>query len=610
MEHEREELSMVVAGHVDHGKSTIIGRLLADTHSLPEGKLEAVQENCRRNSKPFEYAFLLDALKEEQAQGITIDVARCFFKTEKRNYIIIDAPGHIEFLKNMVTGASWAEAALLVIDADEGVQENSRRHGFMLSMLGIRQIAVLVNKMDLAGYRETVFRQIVSEYTDFLRQIDVEPAVFIPVSGREGDNIAIRSDQMGWYSGPTVVEQIDAFRTEPPPEAKPFRMPVQDVYKFTRGGDSRRIVAGKVETGRLKVGDEVVFYPSGKKSVVSSIEAFNVKGPQQEISAGWSTGFTLREQIYVRRGEVAAIQGQPAPSTTRRIHVNLFWLGKQPLVRNKKYLFKLNAIKVEVELERIVRVMDASDLSQKERDQVDRNDVAECILKLDHMIAFDPSAEMPETGRFVIVDDYEISGGGIIVKALVDDQAQLNQRVQRRNLHWESPSISEEERAERYNQKSCLILVSGAPEDQLRKQVAKDLEKRLFHDGKFVYFIGMANLLYGLSADIKNGHEGLPDLDEVEVEHFRRLAELVNLMMDAGVIVVVSARALRTEDVNVLEAALMDRAERIFTVWTGDHITTDLQPALHLACEECTDGAQKIKEFLQQQGVIFNPWLK
>jgi bifunctional enzyme CysN/CysC len=182
----REQMNIVIAGHVDHGKSTIIGRMLADTKSLPEGKLEQVKENCRLNSKPFEYAFLLDALKDEQSQGITIDAARVFFETKKRHYIIIDAPGHIEFLKNMITGASRAEAALLVIDAAEGVQENSRRHGYMLSMLGIKQVTVLVNKMDLVGYKQDTFESIVNEYTDFLHKINVEPASFIPVSGREG----------------------------------------------------------------------------------------------------------------------------------------------------------------------------------------------------------------------------------------------------------------------------------------------------------------------------------------------------------------------------------------------------------------------------------------
>ena len=192
-------MNLVIVGHVDHGKSTIIGRLLADTHSLPEGKLEQVRANCERNSKPFEYAFLIDALKDEQAQGITIDSARVFFKTPNRHYLIMDAPGHIEFLKNMVTGASRAEAALLVIDAHEGVQENSRRHGYMLSLLGIKQIAVLVNKMDLKGYQQAAFEEIREEYKTFLSHLNIESPYYIPVSGFQGDNIASPSSSMTWY---------------------------------------------------------------------------------------------------------------------------------------------------------------------------------------------------------------------------------------------------------------------------------------------------------------------------------------------------------------------------------------------------------------------------
>jgi bifunctional enzyme CysN/CysC len=602
VQNDRQTLSLVVAGHVDHGKSTIIGRLLADTNSLAEGKLEAIRENCRRNAKPFEYAFLLDALKEEQSQGITIDVTRCFFKTEKRNYIIIDAPGHIEFLKNMITGASWAEAAILVIDAEEGVRENSRRHGFMLSMLGIRQIAVLVNKMDRIGYDEQVFRRIVSEYSAFLQQINIVPEIFVPVSGRDGDNITSLSKNMPWYQDLSVIQLIDEFRSEPPDDEKPFRMPVQDIYKFTRAGDTRRIIAGTIESGRIAQGDEIIFYPSGKRSRVDSLEAFNV--PEQLLfqGAGWAAGFTLTEQIYVRRGEVAAIDGQEKPHTTDRMRVNLFWLGKNPLIADKKYLFKINAIKVEMQLESVVRVIDASNLEQKVIDCVERHDVAECIFKFDHTIAFDLHADIPATGRFVVVDDYEISGGGIIVEALDPEHKDLKLNVQRRNIHWENPAISELERSERYNQKSCLILVTGKPTDTLRKQVAKALEKQLFLDGKFVYFIGMANLLYGIDADIQKDNL---DPDEVEVEYFRRLAEVANLMMDAGLILVVSARELRSSDLSILETVLEDRSARIFTVWAGDEITTDIHPSLHLRPEEYEGGALKVKEFLRGQGIIF-----
>ena len=243
-------MPIVIVGHVDHGKSTVIGRLMADTNSLPEGKLEQVKAMCARNARPFEYAFLLDALKNEQAQGITIDTARCFFNTSKRHYIINDAPGHIEFLKNMVTGAARAEAALLVIDAGEGVQENSKRHGYMVSMLGLKQLAVLVNKMDLVDYSEAKFEAIKSEYLAFLEKLGVHPSAFIPVSAREGVNIAAGSQkEMPWYKGLTVLEQVDAFEKVRGDETKPFRLPVQDIYKFTAAGDDRRIVAGTVSTG-------------------------------------------------------------------------------------------------------------------------------------------------------------------------------------------------------------------------------------------------------------------------------------------------------------------------------------------------------------------------
>ena len=330
----REDMNIVIVGHVDHGKSTIIGRLLADTGSLPEGKLESVKEMCRRNSKPFEYAFLLDALKDEQAQGITIDSARCFFNTEKRNYIIIDAPGHIEFLKNMVTGAARAEAALLVIDAKEGVKENSKRHGYLLSMLGIKQITVLVNKMDLADYSEDRFNEIEKEYREFLKSINVEPKSFIPVSGFFGENIKNKSEKLNWYKGLSVLETLDSFEAKDNGSSLDFRMPVQAVYKFTKNGDDRRIIAGTVETETLKIGDEAVFYPSGKRTKVKTIEEFNAP-VRSEVTPGYATGFTMEEQIYVKRGELVAIEGQAKPEVSTRIKTKLFWLGRNSLIKGK-----------------------------------------------------------------------------------------------------------------------------------------------------------------------------------------------------------------------------------------------------------------------------------
>ena len=355
-----ERMHLVVTGHVDHGKSTIIGRLLADTGSLAEGKLEAVRATCERHAKPFEYAFLLDALKDEQAQGITIDSARVFFKTPRRQYIIVDAPGHVEFLKNMITGASRAEAALLVIDAHEGIRENSRRHGFLLSMLGIRQIAVAVNKMDLVGYNQAAFDRIVDEYRGFLGRFGVAPTWFIPVSGFNGENLTAPSAHLRWYSGPSVLDALEQFDNRPPLTAAPFRMPVQSVYKFTEHQDDRRIVAGTVESGRIREGDEIVFYPSGKRSRVKRLEAFNGP-PRHEAAAEEAIGFTLTEQIYIARGEIAMKAGQPKPQVSRRMKVSLFWLGRDPLVPGKEYVLKLGTARMPFRLEQIHRVIDAED---------------------------------------------------------------------------------------------------------------------------------------------------------------------------------------------------------------------------------------------------------
>ena len=597
-EADTRRVNIVIVGHVDHGKSTVIGRLLADTHSLPEGKLEQVRAQCELNSRPFEYAFLLDALKDEQSQGITIDAARVFFKSRQRPYLILDAPGHIEFLKNMITGAARAEAALLVIDAAEGVQENSRRHGYMVSMLGIRQLAVLVNKMDLVDWDRGVYDRIVRDYGAFLEQVGIRPACFIPVAGRSGDNIAARSDNLEWYQGPTVLEALDAFRSEPSPVDGPFRMPVQDVYKFTKEGDDRRIVAGTIESGTISTGETVIFYPSGKKSRVKSIEAFN-RPAQHRAEAGGAVGFTLSEQIYITRGEIAALETQPRPQVTTRLRVSLFWLGKESMVKRKEYLLKLGTTRVTCRVEEVLRVMDASTLgATAQSTAIQRHDVAECILKLDRAIACDLAEDVAATSRFVIVDDYEIRGGGIVREALPDRQTVMRDRVLLRNYKWEPSIIQPERRAEKYNQKAALILVTGEHESD-RKGVAKALEGKLFEDGKVVYFLGIGSVLYGVDADIERKPEN-------RLEHMRRLAEVANLMLDAGIILIVAAAELTQEDLEIIKTAV--QPDWIETIWAGDSITTDLSFDLQLPGGAVPEAVDILKAHLQEKGIIFRPW--
>jgi bifunctional enzyme CysN/CysC len=485
-ERERENFNVVIVGHVDHGKSTVVGRLLADTNALPQGKLESVRRECERTGKPFEYAFLLDALSDEQDQGITIDTARCFFKSAKRDYIIIDAPGHIEFLKNMISGAARAEAAVLVIDAKEGVRENSRRHGYILSMLGIRQVVVVVNKMDLVGYKQETFDAIEKEYRAFLEGIGAfTPRQFVPVAAVAGVNLANRGKETPWYKGPTLLELLDTLPKAPPRTDQPLRMPVQAVYKFTEHGDDRRIFSGRIEAGKAAIGDKVVFSPSNKISTIRSIEGFNT-APRTTIEAGWSTGFTLTEEIYVTRGEVMSHVGKP-PLVSTRLQTNMIWLGKKPFVAGRDYKLKLGTAAIPVRLGKINKVIDASAQgdSRLEKNEVGRHDVADVILELKQPLAFDLTADCEATGRFVIVDEYDVAGGGIITGAVKDDLRDLRDEAQLRDFNWVEGGVTAAARTKRAGHREALVMFVGKHEKG-KHEYARAVEKALLNAGRIV----------------------------------------------------------------------------------------------------------------------------
>ena len=406
----REVLRIVTVGHVDHGKSTVIGRLLYDTKSIPEGTINRVKDVCKEKGKPFEYAYLLDAFEEEQKQGITIDTTQLQFHTDKRDYVIIDAPGHKEFLKNMISGAASAEAALLIIDGNEGVQEQSKRHGYILSLLGIEQVYVIVNKMDLIDYSQKKFNEIKDTMIDFLGNLNVKPLKFIPISAFYGENLSRKSDKMAWYKGETVLESLDLFSKTKDLEEKALRFPIQDVYKF----DHRRIIVGRIETGRLNVGDEILICPSKKTTKVKTIEYFVDKDKVNAVTAGMSVGITVEDEFFNKRGEVITTkENQPLVSDT--INANIFWMGKNPLVKNKKYKLKLVTQEIECEIKSINKVIDATTLEEvRDAEEVNTNDVAEIIIKTKERVVFDKFSLNQNTGRFVLVDGFDVSGGGIV----------------------------------------------------------------------------------------------------------------------------------------------------------------------------------------------------
>ena len=519
----RESLRVAVVGHVDHGKSTLVGRLLHDTGSLPQGKVEAIRAMSERRGMPFEWAFLMDALQAERDQGITIDTSQIWFKTANRDYVIIDAPGHKEFLKNMITGAAASDAALLVIDAEEGVKEQSRRHGYLLHLLGVRQVAVAVNKMDLVGYGEARFAAIEKEYRAYLAGIGVAPTYIIPIAARDGQNIVAPGERMPWYTGPHVLEALERFEVVTLPTHLPLRMPVQDVYKF----DERRIVAGRIESGKLKVGDKVLFSPSNKVTRVKTIEAWAATTPV-EAQAGESVGITLDEQIFVERGEIMSHE-QNGPIETDVFRARLFWLGKVPLTEGARYKLKLASAEAIVRVQAIERAIDTGDLSSAAATEVKHSAVAEVILQADRMVALDEFVNSPLTGRFVLVDGYDIAGGGIASMEGYADQRQLI-TVRASNVKRVEHSISIGARARRNGHRGGVIWLTGLSGSG-KSTLSIALERRLFDLGFQVYVLDGDNMRHGLSADLGFS-------PEERAENIRRVGEVAALMSRAGMVVI------------------------------------------------------------------------
>ncbi len=524
MQH-KDFLSIVIVGHVDHGKSTLIGRLLFDTNSLPDGKIESVKKRCEKHGMAFEYANLLDSLREEQEQNITIDTTQIRFRTEKRDYVIIDAPGHKEFLKNMITGAASADAAILMIDAKEGIQEQSRRHGFLLSLLGIKRIIVAVNKMDLVDFDQGTFDALEKEYREFLFKFKVTPDLFIPISAKNGFNLATRSTEMKWYQGPTVLEALNAFQPSATEANLPLRFMVQDIYRF----DARRIIAGRIESGRLKVGDDLVFWPDRKRSRVKSIELWGSTTAPTEATAGQPVAITLEEQIFVERGQFGS-HPQEGPIEGREFQARLFWLQNESIFLDRPYTFRIGTQEVEARIVKIDRILDSStlEISQQARSEIRRNDVAEVTLRTRRPIAFDNQDRIPTTGRFVLIQGDRIGGGGIIFGAEYP-QVQLN-GVTSDNLSWSEGEITRESRVQHFGHRGAVIWLTGLSGSG-KSTISIALEKTLFQRGVASYVLDGDNLRHGLCSDL-----GFSDKDRHE--NIRRAGEAARLMAEAGLVVV------------------------------------------------------------------------
>jgi bifunctional enzyme CysN/CysC len=517
------KLRVVFVGHVDHGKSTLIGRILHDTGSLPEGKIEEIKKACAAEGMGFEFAFLLDALLEEQKQNVTIDTTEIPFRTTRRRYAIIDAPGHKEFLKNMITGASRADAAILVISADEGVREQSRRHAYLLSMLGIKHVVVVVNKMDLVDYSEKRFREIEQEYRKFLRELGLDARTFIPASAKEGENVARASMKIKWYCAASVLEALDLLEPQQREVDLPLRFCVQDVYRF----DRRRIIAGRIETGTLRVGDQLVFSPANKSSVVATIERWNAQENNGPAVAGDSIGITLGEQIFVERGHIASHENE-TPIEANRFHADLFWIVREPLRVGHLYGLRLATQDVKCEVVSIERVMDSSTLETKSdgREQLERNETGRLTIQTRAPLVIDNHDRIPNLGRFVIIDDGQICGGGTIFGGVYTDRTVAKSK----NIFWTEGKITALARAMRSGHRGAVIWLTGLS-GAGKSTIAQALERELFQRAMHTYVLDGDNIRHGLNSNL-----GFSPDDRVE--NIRRVSEVAKLMADAGTVVI------------------------------------------------------------------------
>jgi bifunctional enzyme CysN/CysC len=515
---------VVVAGHVDHGKSTLVGRLLHETGALPDGKLAEVEATCKRRNMHFEWAFVTDALQPERDQGVTIDVSYIRFRTAKRPYVLVDAPGHREFLKNMISGAAGCDGAVLVVDASEGVREQSRRHAYVLALMGVQQLAVVVTKMDLVAHARDRFAAIEAEIRAYLAGINLHPEFVVPVSARGGDNIAARSANTPWYGGPTVLGALDSFTAPASVEDLPLRLPIQDVYKF----DDRRIFAGRIETGRLRVGDTIVFSPSNRTAKVKAIEHWGGGAAPTEAGAGQSIGFTLDDQIFAERGELVS-HVQAPPVETNVFRARLFWLGRTPLTTGRTYTLKLLTRQVPAEVQEIERVVDTGDLSSTPADKVERNAVAEVVLRTRAMLALDPHTRNARTGRFVLADGYDVAGGGLIsMEGYPDQRGQIT--VRSTNLTEVEHRVTAVQRAMQNNHRGGVLWLTGLS-GAGKSTLAIELEQRLFTEGYHVYVLDGDNVRRGLNADLGFNPDG-------RAENIRRVGEVAALFADAGMVVI------------------------------------------------------------------------
>jgi bifunctional enzyme CysN/CysC len=520
-EHEHKSLlRFITCGSVDDGKSTLIGRLLFESKMLFEDQLAAVESDSKKfgtQGESIDFALLVDGLAAEREQGITIDVAYRFFSTDRRKFIVADTPGHEQYTRNMVTGASTADVAILMVDARKGILTQTRRHSFLVSLIGIRHIVVAINKMDLVEYSESVFNNIVEEYQAFAAEVGIEKITFIPMSAFKGDKVTECSERMPWYRGTTLMGYLETVEVDDERAQRlPFRMAVQWV---NRPNLDFRGFSGLLAGGKIHPGDKVRVLPSGKESTVARIVTMD--GDLDEAVAGQSVTLTLEDEIDVSRGDLFVKSDQPA-SVAKQFETTVVWMHEEALLPGRTYLMKVGTQMVSATVTDIKYQVNVNTLEHTAAKSLDLNGIGICSLSLDRDIAFDPYKENQDTGNFILIDRLTNStvGAGMINFALRRSH----------NITIQHVDVNKEGRGSAKHQKPCIIWLTGLS-GAGKSTIANLVEQKLFAMGRHTYLLDGDNVRHGLNKDL-----GFTDGDRVE--NIRRIAEVAKLMLDAGLIVI------------------------------------------------------------------------
>jgi bifunctional enzyme CysN/CysC len=517
----RSLLRFITCGAVDDGKSTLIGRLLYESRMIYDDQLTQLAADSKRlgtRGGELDFALLVDGLAAEREQGITIDVAYRFFSTRRRKFIVADTPGHEQYTRNMVTGASTAELAVILIDARKGVLTQTRRHSFLVHLLGIARVVLAVNKMDLVGYSRARFEAIVADYRDFAARINLSDITPIPVCAVHGDNIIQPGAAMPWYSGPTLLEQLESVEIDAGIGARAFRMPVQWV---NRPNAEFRGFAGQIVSGSVKPGDRIRALPSGRESRVGRI--VTADGDLQRAVAGQSVTLLFDSEIDISRGDLIA-GGDSPPQVADQFEATVVWLHDEPMLQGRTYLMKAGTRTVSATVTPLKHKINVNTLEHLPAERLELNDIGVCELELDRAIPFEPYTENRALGGFILIDRLTNNtvGAGLINFALRRSQ----------NVHWQVLDVDKQLRARQKGQRACVLWLTGLS-GAGKSTIANRIEKKLALAGRHTYLLDGDNVRHGLNKDL-----GFTAQDRVE--NIRRVAEVSRLMVDAGLIVLVS----------------------------------------------------------------------